>query len=91
MSEGEDEFEEWFPGTFPAGRVTIAGDVILQSDDKLTFDELVIASASVHLEMLDDGTLWMSFQPEGRKDQVVVVASAKKRGRLFIHVEKDCA
>lgn len=88
----EDEFDEWMPGEFQAGRLSIMGDtVVLQSDDKLTFDELVIETASVHLEMMDDGTMWMSFQPEGRRDRIVVIASARKRGQLTVKVEKDIA
>lgn len=53
-----------------------------------SFDELFAEKPdSVHMEMLDDGMLWVRL--ESGDDAQVIWISAKKRGKLEIRTEKS--
>lgn len=58
------------------------GKAEVRFDDRGEFDELCIKSASVHLEMMDDTTLWIGFDIPGEEYPVHVWVSA--RGKLRI-------
>ena len=55
-------------------------------DDGITFDELIGSHVDVHMEMMDDRTLWIGIRRAGIKDEVHVTVSAK--GNLAVKVQE---
>lgn len=60
----------------------VGGRVYTRPDYRGQFDELIATRCDVHMEMMDDNTLWIALRPKGRKDEVHVTVSA--RGKLKI-------
>jgi hypothetical protein len=82
------EFDEFMPGQFLPDAYICDATVRLSGDDAGNFDELAGKVSSAHLEMMDDGTMWMEFILPNEQ-RVVVVASASKRGKMTVKVEID--
>jgi hypothetical protein len=80
------EDAEFMPGHFPS-KAILRGGFTVQSGDAGAFDELFVRGADVHLEMLDDGTLWMHI--EAGSHGIMMVFSAEKRGKMFVKLEQD--
>ena len=55
------------------------GAVEVRFDERGEFDELCIKSAMVHLEMMDDRTLWIGFYIPGREYPIRVWVKSKNR------------
>ena len=55
-------------------------------DDGETFDELIADHCDVHMEMMDDKTLWIGIRRAGIPEEVHVTISAK--GNLAVVVNE---
>lgn len=75
-------------------RTLLNGLLTERPDDKGHFDELVGGPVHVHLEMMDDGCLWMSFYEvdmydSSSRERVTVWVRAKKGRKLSVRLYDD--
>jgi hypothetical protein len=61
----------------------VSESIEIRNDEKGEFDELVAASASVHIEMMSDKSVWIGIE-DGGQSYAVWISSKKK---LAVHVE----
>lgn len=69
----------------------LGGKVVLRTDDTGEFDELLLMDddkCRIHMEMMNDGCLWMGIHPKGEKDRVVVWVNAKGK-KLDVRAEEE--
>jgi hypothetical protein len=57
----------------------VDGKIFTRPDEAGAFDELVAAGPFVHMEMMDDKTLWIGLAFPDRKEEVHVTISAASK------------
>jgi hypothetical protein len=74
----------------PTKRQLLSGILEERTDDKGLFDELVGGPVHVHLEMMDDGCLWMAFSNSHHSDETITVWVRAEKGRkLSVRLYED--
>lgn len=63
----------------------IDGKIFTRPEPSGAFDELIAKAADVHMEMMDDSTLWIGLSYDGVQEEVHVTISVP-RGKLNIAV-----
>lgn len=87
--ETTDWYREWFAPRFAEEVADILGGAVVlrRGDDAGRFDELVAKGVDLHIEMMDDDTMWMSIQAPNAVGNVTVLVIAKSD--LSVSVTED--